>query len=121
MESWAHNLCRRIALCVGALAFAILSVRAEDLPPPSTEVDSSTRAVTQAADEVLAKSHGCLVCHENATDMHRQETVKLGCADCHGGNPNAITEAAAHVHPRFPDAWRTSANPVRSYTLLNHE
>ena len=27
----------------------------------------------------------------------------------------------AHVWPRFPDAWGTSGNPVRSYTLLNHE
>ncbi|HLW67244.1 MAG TPA: hypothetical protein VKS79_18160, partial [Gemmataceae bacterium] len=27
----------------------------------------------------------------------------------------------AHVWPRFPDAWPSSANPIRSYTLLNHE
>ena len=27
----------------------------------------------------------------------------------------------AHVSPRYPEAWRTSGNPVRSYTLLNHE
>ena len=31
------------------------------------------------------------------------------------------TSDQAHVQPRFPEAWRTSANPVRSYTLLNHE
>src|SRR5205807_6682763 len=33
----------------------------------------------------------------------------------------ATTLEKAHVHPRFPEAWRTAANPVRSYTLLNHE
>jgi hypothetical protein len=27
----------------------------------------------------------------------------------------------AHIHPRFPDAWPKSANPVRAYALLNHE
>ncbi len=27
----------------------------------------------------------------------------------------------AHVLPNFPNAWPASGNPVRSYTLLNHE
>jgi hypothetical protein len=27
----------------------------------------------------------------------------------------------AHVWPRFPDAWKSSGNPIRSYALLNHE
>ena len=30
-------------------------------------------------------------------------------------------QGQAHVWPRFPEAWQRSANPVRSYTLLNHE
>ena len=33
----------------------------------------------------------------------------------------ATTKEAAHVCPDFPDAWPSSANPVRTYTLLNHE
>lgn len=120
MESWAYTLCRCTALCVGALVLMVLSARAEELPVPlSPPAEAGSPADEEGSP--AAKSHGCLVCHENATDMHRQETVKLGCVDCHGGNPNATTLAAAHVHPRFPDAWRTSANPVRSYTLLNHE
>ena len=53
--------------------------------------------------------------------MHNKRTVRLGCVDCHGGNPSATTEEAAHVHPLFPAAWPGSAKPVRSYTLLNHE
>ena len=47
--------------------------------------------------------------------------MHLGCIDCHGGDPTATDKEQAHVHPRFPEAWPTSANPVRSYTLLNHE
>ena len=35
--------------------------------------------------------------------------------------PRPTVKEFAHVQPRFPEAWRTSANPVRSYTLLNHE
>src|SRR5436190_1325777 len=47
--------------------------------------------------------------------------VRLGCVDCHGGDPTAADRVRAHVWPRHPEAWRTSANPVRTYTLLNHE
>jgi hypothetical protein len=75
----------------------------------------------QSADTARAKSAGCLKCHKGARDPHFKETVRLGCCDCHGGDPGAATKERAHVAPRFPDAWRTSANPVRSYTLLNHE
>jgi hypothetical protein len=53
--------------------------------------------------------------------MHAKDTVKIGCVDCHGGNPMATDKFHAHVHPAIPDAWPSSANPVRSYTLLNHE
>src|SRR5262249_973070 len=38
-----------------------------------------------------------------------------------GGDPAAEDKERAHVHPAHPDAWVSSANPVRSYTLLNHE
>src|SRR5205807_4619417 len=62
-----------------------------------------------------------IACHRDAHDPHYKETVRLGCIDCHGGNADATLKEDAHIAPRFPDAWRTSANPVRSYTLLNHE
>ena len=68
--------------------------------------------------------------------------MNLGCVDCHGGNvginagsatPGSTEYAAAqrdaHVPPRHPKVWRdqknhdrlSSANPERSYTLLNDE
>ena len=67
------------------------------------------------------KSHGCVTCHIGVGDMHRSENVRLGCTDCHGGNADCLTKQGAHVHPKEPESWPGSANPVRSYTLLNHE
>src|SRR6266487_3562592 len=75
----------------------------------------------QTNEDVLRKSWGCVNCHQGVRDMHDLPTVKLGCCDCHGGNPDAPTKEAAHVQPCLPQGWPTSGNPVRSYTLLNHE
>ncbi|KLI64494.1 multiheme c-type cytochrome [Aurantiacibacter marinus] len=88
------------------------------------------------ADE---KSAGCNSCHvrTDAPTMHVSDAVVLGCTDCHGGNadvygdPDLGFEAAeyitareaAHVLPTYPSSWHypSSANPERSYSLLNRE
>jgi len=75
----------------------------------------------QTAAAAALKSQGCITCHAGVGDMHRSPNVRLGCTDCHGGNAAALTKQAAHVHPKEPESWPSSANPVRSYTLLNHE
>jgi hypothetical protein len=75
----------------------------------------------QTAAEAQAKSAGCVNCHANVGDPHGKDTVRIGCVDCHGGHANTLVKDDAHVHPRFPEAWPSTANPVRSYTLLNHE
>ncbi len=75
----------------------------------------------QTATEAVRKSTGCVQCHQNTHDPHFKDTVRLGCTDCHGGDAGRRTKELAHVQPRFPEAWPSSANPVRSYTLLNHE
>lgn len=87
------------------------------LPPHLQGVD----LLKQTEAEALAKTGHCIDCHQNVRDPHYKDTLHLGCCDCHGGDPNATTKEKAHVLPRFPEAWATSANPVRSYTLLNHE
>jgi hypothetical protein len=95
--------------------------------PPSSEaypVPTALKAFDlsrQLPSEAAAKSRGCITCHRGVQDPHMKTTVQLGCVDCHGGDPDATDKEHAHVFPRFPDAWPTSANPVRSYTLLNHE
>jgi hypothetical protein len=63
--------------------------------------------------------------------MHKTPGIILGCVDCHGGDATVKATAIedrdainrAHVLPRFPKTWHapTSANPERSYTLLNRE
>src|SRR5688572_10891172 len=65
---------------------------------------------TQDWDEAEAKSAGCASCHteSDAHTMHRSPAVILGCTDCHGGYPGAWH-------------WPISANPRRSYALLNIE
>ena len=39
--------------------------------------------------EAAQRSAGCITCHtaSDAPTMHRAQSVVLGCADCHGGNP----------------------------------
>jgi len=94
---------------------------------------------TQSAAQMSLKSDGCTSCHvkSDAPTMHLSPAVRLGCTDCHGGNPEVrgnsslphddpayvAARDAAHVLPQYPGSWHfpSSANPKRSYTLLNRE
>jgi hypothetical protein len=89
--------------------------------PSACGAERTSPLAQQSQAEADAKSRGCVECHAGVGDMHNTETVKLGCVDCHGGDPATTSKHSAHVQPRFPEAWPASANPVRSYTLLNHE
>lgn len=75
----------------------------------------------QSAQQANAKSTSCIQCHSDVGSMHPPNTVSIGCTDCHGGNANDFSKKGAHIQPRYPEMWSTSANPVRSYALLNHE
>jgi hypothetical protein len=94
---------------------------------------------TQDWDSADAKSAGCVSCHtaSDAKTMHKSPAVVLGCTDCHGGNASVVAQDVsnhsapayveardkAHVLPKYPGAWHwpSSANPKRTYTLLNRE
>jgi len=124
-----------VCLIAGAPAFATEGESPRDIAyqtaPPAP--------VSQSQAAASMKSMGCLTCHEKTDQptMHANPGVVLGCADCHGGNAQvARPEGAqpgepgyraaldqAHVQPRFPQAWHypSSANPQRTYTLLNKE
>ncbi len=76
------------------------------------------------------KSYGCVSCHTttDARSMHDSPSVVLGCTDCHGGNSSVRDGEKdalerAHVRPLYPETWHypSSANPERTYTLLNRE
>ncbi|MXO89057.1 hypothetical protein [Alteraurantiacibacter aestuarii] len=93
----------------------------------------------QSVAEMIAKSEGCNSCHvqTDAPTMHLSPAVRLGCVDCHGGNPAIMGNSelaqdhpdyvaardSAHVLPTLPETWHfpSSANPERSYSLLNNE
>lgn len=123
------------------------SPRAPATPAARTEpfARASSRYVSQ--EQADRASAGCLTCHveTDSHSMHETPSVYISCVDCHGGDPNVrrpdtvrtsrpydhgylVLLQRAHVQPRFPDAWAdpgsgrlTSANPIRSYALLNRE
>ena len=88
---------------------------------PLSPSEEGLKLLRKTKAHALAENKNCVACHKNVTDMHNADTVNLSCVDCHGGTASATTKERAHVSPRYPDLWKTSANPVRSYTLLNHE
>ncbi|HET9528754.1 MAG TPA: hypothetical protein VFQ92_00265, partial [Blastocatellia bacterium] len=78
-------------------------------------------------------SAGCLDCHRGIEDMHNG-VINLTCGDCHGGDatvraqglakgtaPYEDAKKRAHVQPKYPERWKTSANPKASYSLLTQE
>ena len=73
--------------------------------------------VTQSDSSFNAKSAGCLKCHAGIEPMHANLAVKLGCADCHGGNAQATLRSEAHVEPRLEENKATSANKRRGYVF----
>lgn len=147
---WTACLFAALAVLPGSIALSG-ALRASDeekpvartyafAPPAPANQPGATYDERVAA--VAAKSEGCLTCHvrTDAPTMHVPQAVMLGCTDCHGGD--AASEAArgrpelgyddafnlaamerAHVLPRYPESWHypSSANPERTYTLLNKE
>jgi hypothetical protein len=98
-----------------------LALRGIDPFPYPKDWPSGEDLYRQTAEDAERKSWGCKNCHTGVHDMHNLPTVRLGCTDCHGGDAFCPTKEGAHVLPRFPQAWPNSGNPVRTYTLLNHE
>ncbi len=49
--------------------------------------------------EAAQRSAGCITCHtaSDAATMHRAQSVVLGCADCHGGDPAVLRPAGAAI------------------------
>jgi hypothetical protein len=93
----------------------ILPVDAAHTLPKSNWID-------QSQADADKKSRGCLECHLGVEPMHASKSVVLGCTDCHGGNATpGLMQKQAHVAPRNPVFWESSANPNDSSVLLNHE
>jgi len=131
---------RVMGLLMLALAWPMSGV-ADDYEVPVARQYVATPAAPrgQTPDQAAAKSAGCISCHSpvDAPSMHASPAVVLGCVDCHGGDASAAAPTGfgkgtpeytavrdrAHVLPRYPKSWHfpSSANPERTYTLLNRE
>jgi len=135
---------RRLVLALGATA--LLAIASGDALAASGEKPRDIRYATTpdvkaglTIEEAKKSSEGCMSCHEvtDAPSMHINPGVIIGCADCHGGDATVFrptgtnkgeeryfaAQEKAHVLPRYPESWRypSSANPPRTYTLLNRE
>uniref|UniRef100_UPI003F70819C hypothetical protein n=1 Tax=Polymorphobacter sp. TaxID=1909290 RepID=UPI003F70819C len=133
---------RRLLILMAAFGLASIGIASEGEKPVMRDyarVSVPPAPKAQSWAEADAKSAGCISCH-TASDqktMHAAPSVVLGCTDCHGGDTQVVAPAAlartdpayrklmsdAHVLPRYPEVWHwpSSANPKRSYTLLNKE
>ncbi len=147
MPNLGQPLVRHLALILAAFVLGIAlfagDTQAADKEKPVNRDYSAVFAPPapqrQSVAEMLAKSDGCTSCHvkSDAPTMHVSPAVRLGCTDCHGGDagvkgnselphdhPDYIAARdRAHVLPKYPDSWHfpSSANPKRSYALLNQE
>jgi hypothetical protein len=135
---WLHSLLLLFVLLVAVLAGQGRASEGEK-PIERNWVTAPPAPAKQTVEQAEAKSAGCVSCHtkSDAATMHTSPAVRLGCTDCHGGdagilgNPSlkhddpayVAARDAAHVLPRYPNSWHypSSANPKRSYTLLNRE
>src|SRR5882672_8848893 len=72
-------------LAVLAARMTGASLQAADRNAAATE-----SLMSQPQAEADRKSAGCISCHTQTDEptMHATGTVRLGCADCHGGNAN---------------------------------
>jgi hypothetical protein len=104
---------------ITALAFGTAAMLYAQSQEPERVVTSPLLRQTSAQGE--AKSRGCLTCHSGIEPMHASAAVNLGCTDCHGGDAAATDKANAHVEPGNKALWKTSANPLRSYTAILEE
>jgi hypothetical protein len=133
---------RRLALIAAALGFGLsgaLAAPEKEKPVERDYVTAPSAPFGQSQAEADAKSAGCYSCHTETDQptMHASPSVILGCTDCHGGDATVMADGtlpadhpdyvaardSAHILPRYPESWGFpgTANPKRSYTLLNRE
>jgi hypothetical protein len=138
----SHLLLALAALMLGVALVIPQAIAADKEKPVKRDysrVIAPPAPVRQSVAAMEAKSEGCNTCHvkTDAPTMHTTPAVRLGCTDCHGGDASVRGNSelphdhpdyvrardAAHVLPKYPESWHwpTSANPKRSYALLNQE
>ncbi|MEO0463451.1 MAG: hypothetical protein AAF127_09990 [Pseudomonadota bacterium] len=138
----SHLLLALAALALGVSLIIPQAVAADKEKPVKRDyslVLAPPAPARQSVADMDAKSEGCNTCHvkTDAPTMHVSPAVRLGCTDCHGGNASIrgnselphdhpdylAARDKAHVLPKYPKSWYwpSSANPKRSYALMNKE
>ena len=113
-------------------ALFVLAFALADAIFPANDNALSAQGPPTTNNQPLTGTAGCITCHTSTDEpsMHPTGTVRLGCADCHGGNadvrapqgasPSDATyqraKREAHPTPRLRASAVSSANPVRAYT-----
>ncbi len=135
------TLLQFLLLAIVLAVFPVAAAQASEGPAKVEReyVSAPPAPAKQTWPQAMKKSEGCITCHTQTDEMsmHANPGVVLGCTDCHGGNaairrPEGTEYGdksyraaldAAHVQPLYPEAWDypKSANPERTYTLLNRE
>ncbi len=141
VRSYLYQILACLTILVVGVLLSTYSFAADDKETPQIINYSYTAPAprVQTAKEADAKSAGCISCHTDSDQktMHNLPSVVLGCTDCHGGDASVVRSTGlnedggdylalrddAHVKPLYPKTWNypSSANPKRSYTLLNKE
>lgn len=85
--------------------------------------DGPSLPVEQMRAHFGQNSASCIACHAGVESMHADGDDEIGitCVDCHGGDGEAMDKAGAHVQPRQPEIFASSANPANTYAALNDE
>ena len=132
MKTNLHLTTERLAALAFGLAFSFSLLAQNDgsgpeisvpknPPPGAAHALPEPNWIDQSSAETGRKSRGCLECHAGVEPIHASPNVVLGCTDCHGGNAApGLKQTQAHVAPRNPVFWESSANPNDSSVLLNH-
>jgi len=129
LNSGWHWRRRRAVVC--AIPIAIIALFALEHRSRAQAQAPQAGLLTQSQEEADRKSAGCVTCHTHTDEptMHPTRTVRLGCADCHGGDVTArLTEGTpkdsdaynqvkkkAHVQPREREFARGLANAERPF------
>lgn len=115
-----------------SLCFVLATESGSRAQPQQESTATQTSLIGQSQADADRKSAGCISCHINTDEptMHPTRTFRLGCVDCHGGDPavgvpaGTATNSAEYeqaknkAHPKssIPEFARGSANPVRSFS-----
>ena len=103
----------------GVLGGALVVAMAATLTIAGAQRPGARTASAQTRPPAPPSSASCETCHAGIEPMH--ENVQLSCVECHGGDGTQSQKERAHVLPRDPRLWKTSANPSSTYGAINLE